>query len=133
MGSPHHRYFGLAHDRECFERGQASLALVKVATIRLGTRTAAARVEESDGEVVEVSAADVGSLLALPDWPQIAAGAAGPRHSLSEVNYAPLVPRPSKIVCVGQNYRGHLAEQGIEAPKCPTLFAKFYLRSGRGA
>jgi acylpyruvate hydrolase len=98
---------------------------MKLATIRIGTRTTAARVEGSDGEAVEVSAADVGALLAQEDWPQIAAGAAGTRHSLSEVDYAPLVPRPGKVVCVGQNYRAHLAEQGIEAPTYPNLFAKF--------
>jgi acylpyruvate hydrolase len=98
---------------------------MKLATLRVGTRTTAARVEESDGEVVEVSAADVGALLAQEDWPQIAAGAAGTRHSLSEVEYAPLVPRPGKVVCVGQNYRSHLAEQRIEAPAYPNLFAKF--------
>ncbi|HET9059173.1 MAG TPA: fumarylacetoacetate hydrolase family protein, partial [Acidimicrobiales bacterium] len=54
-----------------------------------------------------------------------AAGAAGPRHPLGTVDYAPLVPRPEKILCVGQNYRAHIAEQGVEAPKYPTLFAKF--------
>ena len=98
---------------------------MKLATLRLGARTTAARIEEGDGEAVEVSAADIGALLAQENWPQIAAGAAGPRHSLGEVDYAPLVPRPGKIVCVGQNYRAHLAEQGIEAPPYPNLFAKF--------
>jgi acylpyruvate hydrolase len=98
---------------------------MKLATIRMGTRTTAARIEEADGEAVEVSAADVGALLAQEDWPQIAAGAAGTRHGLGEVDYAPLVPRPGKIVCVGQNYRAHLAEQGIQAPTYPNLFAKF--------
>lgn len=101
-------------------------AHVKLATIRLGARTAAARIKEHAGEAVEISAADVGSLLALADWPQIAAIAAGPRHSLSGLDYAPLVPRPGKVVCAGQNYRAHLAEQRVEAPKRPTLFAKFF-------
>lgn len=98
---------------------------MKLATIRLGTRTTVARIEEDAGEAVEVSAADVGALLALPDWPQVAAVAAGPRHSLSELDYAPLVPRPGKVLCVGQNYKRHLAEQSVEPPKRPTLFAKF--------
>lgn len=98
---------------------------MKLATLRLGARTTAARIEETDGEAVEVSAADIGALLTQEDWPHIAAGAAGTRHSLSEVEYAPLVPRPGKIVCVGQNYRSHLAEQGIEPPAYPNLFAKF--------
>ena len=72
-----------------------------------------------------MSAADVGALLAQPNWPQIAAAGAGTRHRLADVDYAPVVPRPTKILCVGQNYKAHLAEQGIEAPKAPTLFAKF--------
>ena len=32
---------------------------------------------------------------------------------------------PGKIVCIGQNYHAHAAEQGKEAPKLPTFFAKF--------
>jgi len=98
---------------------------VKLATLRLGAVTSAARIEETAGEAVEVSAADVGALLAQADWPQIAAGAAGPRHSLAELDYAPLVPRPSKIICVGQNYRSHIAAQGLQPSEYPTLFAKF--------
>jgi len=103
----------------------ASVVCVKLATLRLGNRTTAARVEEADGEAVEVSAADVGGLLAQSDWPQIAAAAAGTRHSLAEVDYAPLVPRPGKIVCVGQNYHAHIEEQGAQVPEYPTLFAKY--------
>jgi 2-keto-4-pentenoate hydratase/2-oxohepta-3-ene-1,7-dioic acid hydratase in catechol pathway len=34
------------------------------------------------------------------------------------------VSRPSKIVCVGLNYRGHAREQGVEPPKEPVLFMK---------
>ena len=101
------------------------MSAVKLATIRLGKRTTAARIEDDAGEAVEVSAADVGVLLAQADWAQIAAGAAGTRHSLAEVDYAPLVPRPGKIICVGHNYRAHLAEQGLEPPAYPSLFAKF--------
>jgi 2-keto-4-pentenoate hydratase/2-oxohepta-3-ene-1,7-dioic acid hydratase in catechol pathway len=32
--------------------------------------------------------------------------------------------QPSKIVCVGRNYRGHAAEMGSEIPKEPLLFFK---------
>ncbi len=31
---------------------------------------------------------------------------------------------PSKIVCVGQNYRGHIAELGVPTPKEPVVFLK---------
>lgn len=37
---------------------------------------------------------------------------------------APLL-RPGKIVCVGLNYAGHVAEQGVPTPSRPMLFAKF--------
>ena len=32
---------------------------------------------------------------------------------------------PSKIICVGLNYRDHAEEQGIELPPAPLLFAKW--------
>ena len=35
------------------------------------------------------------------------------------------IDRPGKIVCVGLNYSDHAAEQGVEAPKEPMLFAKW--------
>ncbi len=38
---------------------------------------------------------------------------------------APAVPRPGKIVCVGLNYRDHVAEGGRPGPTRPLLFAKF--------
>jgi 2-keto-4-pentenoate hydratase/2-oxohepta-3-ene-1,7-dioic acid hydratase in catechol pathway len=39
---------------------------------------------------------------------------------------APAIPTPGKIVCVGLNYRDHVAEgAGREIPAWPLLFAKF--------
>jgi 2-keto-4-pentenoate hydratase/2-oxohepta-3-ene-1,7-dioic acid hydratase in catechol pathway len=35
------------------------------------------------------------------------------------------VPKPSKIVCVGQNYRAHTAEMGGDEAAEPILFGKF--------
>jgi 2,4-didehydro-3-deoxy-L-rhamnonate hydrolase len=35
------------------------------------------------------------------------------------------IDRPSKIVCVGLNYRDHAEEQGTELPPAPLLFAKW--------
>ncbi len=47
----------------------------------------------------------------------------GPAFNLSEVSLiAPVVP--SKVVCVGRNYRAHAAELGQEVPKEPLLFIK---------
>jgi len=36
----------------------------------------------------------------------------------------PLHPRPSKVVCVGKNYRAHAAELGTEMPAQPLIFLK---------
>lgn len=96
---------------------------MRLATIRLGDRHTAVRVDGDDA--VEIGAADVGDLLADPDWRGRAAAADGPRHRLSDVAYAPVVPAPSKICCVGLNYRDHILEMGRELPTHPTLFAKF--------
>ena len=43
---------------------------------------------------------------------------------LDEVRLRAPVRRPPKIVCVGLNYRAHAAEQKLEPPLAPMLFAK---------
>jgi len=97
---------------------------MKLATIRLDGRTAAVRLDED--RAVEIRGADdVGALLADPGWRDRAAAAAGPAHPLGGLGYAPLVPTPGKIICVGLNYRNHILEMGRELPEYPTLFAKY--------
>lgn len=62
------------------------------------------------------------------DWVQTVAteqARAACLKSLSQVQIAPPVWRPGKIVCVGLNYHDHCREQGLEVPKIPVLFAKF--------
>jgi acylpyruvate hydrolase len=44
---------------------------------------------------------------------------------LADADLAPVIPRPSKIFCLGLNYRSHIEEMGAERPENPTLFAKF--------
>lgn len=96
---------------------------MRLATIRTAGGTRAVRVE--DDRAVELRYDDLGALLADPDWAEKAAEAAGPDHALDEVDYAPVVPRPPKIICLGLNYRAHIEETGREVPQAPTLFAKF--------
>jgi acylpyruvate hydrolase len=95
---------------------------VKLATARHGSRTAAVRIEGDT--LVELPFADVGALLATPGW-QAAAAVSGPTHSLDGVTLGPVVPQPSKVVCVGLNYRNHIQEMGRDLPEYPTLFSKF--------
>jgi 2-keto-4-pentenoate hydratase/2-oxohepta-3-ene-1,7-dioic acid hydratase in catechol pathway len=47
----------------------------------------------------------------------------GEKHSISEVRFLPPVI-PTKIVCVGQNYLGHIKELGAPVPKEPIIFFK---------
>ncbi len=47
------------------------------------------------------------------------------RLRLDEVRLLPPIPRPGKIICVGLNYRTHIAESGHPAPTRPMLFARF--------
>lgn len=43
----------------------------------------------------------------------------------SALKFAPAVPHPEKIICVGLNYRRHAAETGSKLPEVPMLFSKF--------
>ena len=96
---------------------------MKLATIRTELGTRAVRVD--DGVAVETGHADVGQLLRTPYWSDLALTADGERHALESLAYATLVPRPDKVICVGLNYKDHIAETGRDAPVSPTLFTKF--------
>ncbi|WP_413805780.1 fumarylacetoacetate hydrolase family protein [Streptomyces sp. OE57] len=73
--------------------------------------------------------ADVGALLAAREAGEglggleSQAGESGP--AVEAADFAPLVTRPSKVICVGLNYKDHILEMGRELPAYPTLFAKF--------
>ncbi|WP_433187589.1 fumarylacetoacetate hydrolase family protein [Actinoallomurus sp. CA-150999] len=96
---------------------------MRLATIRTADGTHAVRVDED--AAVELGHADLGALLRRPQWRTEAAAADGPRHDLATLDYAPPVPSPEKIFCVGLNYRNHILEMGRQPPEHPTLFAKF--------
>ena len=94
---------------------------MRLATIRTEYGTTAARL---DGDVlIPLDAADVGEVLAAGGQRPERAGAAP--VPAADADFAPVVPRPSKIICVGLNYRSHIEETGRELPEYPTLFAKF--------
>jgi acylpyruvate hydrolase len=97
---------------------------MKLATLRIDGTTAAVRVDDTSATLID-GYPDLSALLAAPDWESLAQNASGPTVSLDGADYAPVVPRPGKIVCVGLNYATHIKEMGRDLPEYPTLFAKF--------
>jgi len=97
---------------------------MRFATIRTDQGTTAARLD--GGMLVPLAAADVGDMLAAGGAPQLTAERAGATAvAAAEADFAPVVIRPGKVICVGLNYRSHILETGRELPEYPTLFAKF--------
>jgi len=48
-----------------------------------------------------------------------------PLVDLGAIRFLPPVRNPSKILCVGLNYRAHSKETGLGEPDYPTMFARF--------
>lgn len=46
-------------------------------------------------------------------------------YAFENVKIEAPVPEPGKIICVGHNYREHIAEMGRDLPRYPVVFAKF--------
>ena len=97
---------------------------MRLATVSYEGRTHAARLE--DDQVALLGATDVGSLLAMPGGLDAARSAAVtatvPKASVATEM---LVPRPPKVLCIGQNYLKHIEETGADVPAYPTVFAKY--------
>lgn len=93
---------------------------MRLATARTPRGTSAVRL---DGDVAtDLGYPEIRTLLEAPDWAERAT-ADGP--SVEVLSYAPVVPEPRKIICVGLNYRNHILEMGRDLPAHPTLFAKY--------
>lgn len=50
--------------------------------------------------------------------------ARAPDFDIGSVQLLPPVPQPSKIFCVGLNYKSHVAETGRDLPENPSLFLR---------
>ena len=61
------------------------------------------------GAYTKVASADLASL---------------PRTSLAGLRYAPPIYSPSKVLCIGLNYLGHIKETNADTPKEPIVFMK---------
>ncbi len=97
---------------------------MRLVTLRIDGGTRAGRIDDAD--VVELPFEDVGALLRSgDDWGATATTGDGTRHRLDDLDLAPPVVTPTKVICLGLNYQSHIQELGRELPAHPTLFAKF--------
>ncbi|MFM7241958.1 MAG: fumarylacetoacetate hydrolase family protein [Opitutia bacterium] len=67
------------------------------------------RTELENGGYEKVAKADLSTLVRTP---------------LNGVRFGSPVARPTKVICVGLNYIGHIAETGADTPKEPVIFMK---------
>jgi 2-keto-4-pentenoate hydratase/2-oxohepta-3-ene-1,7-dioic acid hydratase in catechol pathway len=68
-------------------------------------------------EDVDVAVPAIGAALAHADverW-----------QAIASVELLAPVPRPGKVVAIGRNYREHAAEEGVDPPPAPLIFAKW--------
>jgi acylpyruvate hydrolase len=93
---------------------------MRLATLRTAGGTRAARLDGYSFEVLD--APDAGALLQDPYW-RNARGTQ--RIAAADAKFAPVVPNPRKIICLGLNYRSHIEEMGRIEVTNPTLFAKY--------
>ena len=99
---------------------------MRLTTIRTGGTTRAVKL---DGDrLVDLGESDLGIFLAQEDWKRRAEAVSADdatTYPLEGADFAPVVPQPSKVICVGHNYTNHIKEMGRELPSYPTLFPKF--------
>ena len=85
----------------------------------------------NDGSRIDVSGVfpdydeaffEKGGLAALRSW--LESNARGAPHVAASLRLGPPIRRPSKIVCIGLNFRDHAAETKAEPPKEPVIFFK---------
>jgi len=75
------------------------------------------------GELIGQRVVETGASC-LQDLIEGRAGTAGREHEAASLRTLAPVDRPCKIVCIGLNYRSHIAEMGHEEPKEPVIFTK---------
>jgi 2-keto-4-pentenoate hydratase/2-oxohepta-3-ene-1,7-dioic acid hydratase in catechol pathway len=85
-----------------------------------GPQTGILRNERIDGAFP----GDVAALLRGPGTTGLEESADGD-VALADVKLLSPLLTPSKIICLGLNYRSHAEEAGMEPPETPTFFAKF--------
>ena len=88
-------------------------------------RPAVVAEKDSDGWRLLDIAHDLFDVL-LGEWAAIeAAYKRGQVVPAENLRFLAPIPRPGKIVAIGQNYMDHVREQNVAPPEKPIIFAKF--------
>ena len=91
-----------------------------------GVTGLAAKVGDKVTVVFDAALADLDAQIAAGTLAEAGAkAAAGEAIDESALTFLPPIARPSKIVCLGLNYRDHAEESGMGIPEFPVLFARF--------
>ncbi len=96
---------------------------MRLATVRYQGATHAARVEEDHYDLLPEP--DLGALLSSSGPEGVTSLPATTQVAHDQATLHTLVPRPPKIMCIGQNYLRHIEEVAGTPPPYPTVFAKF--------
>ncbi len=81
-----------------------------------------------DGRIVDLrklypEIPDVGAAFFNGGWPEKLASVDSPGEEM-DVRIGCPIHNPSKIICLGKNYRAHAEETGMDVPERPLLFSK---------
>ena len=68
---------------------------------------------------------DISGLRRLVDKARASAAADRYFVALDKATFGPCVTTPEKIICIGLNYRKHIAEMNAQVPTMPVLFSKY--------
>jgi len=104
------------------------------AAVIVGTDTDESGAEFATQAVRLEGVTDVGAYLTMPPTerqPLVTQALDAAQEDAAKVidvtnfTYETLIPYPSKVFCIGLNYRNHILETGLELPEYPTVFAKY--------
>jgi 2-keto-4-pentenoate hydratase/2-oxohepta-3-ene-1,7-dioic acid hydratase in catechol pathway len=68
---------------------------------------------------------DINGLKRLADKARASGSADRYFVAVEQAAFGPCVTNPEKIICIGLNYRKHIAEMNAQVPKMPVLFSKY--------
>lgn len=100
---------------------------MKLLSYTVASRAGWGILEEGGDVVVDLSHRwpDLRSALGSGIGELAAAAQRGKHLALGEIEFAPVLPNPGKILCVGHNYESHRVETGRDKTEHPSIFVRF--------